>query len=321
MKERKQVVIKQLLTSRATSTVKRYTFEIRKFLCWCQRFGVEVQLPFDSATIAIYLSQCFQHSNSSASLALVYSAVKWLHTFVPVSNPLDNNFCRNILESAKRVSGKPVSKKTPISADIIKLIIDNFAGPQSSLKHLRIATICTLGFAGFLRYNELCNILPSHLNFYDTYMTIFIPRSKTDVYREGNIVYINGVGNKYCPVNLVKKYMKAASISFDSNLPLFRPLIYYKKSNSYSLRSSKLSYSRCREVFKSCLEELGLDPKCYGLHSLRSGGITSVVHHSGNSISDRLLKLHGRWKTDAAKDMYVHEDVHKRLEITKYLGL
>ena len=57
---------------------------------------------------------------------------------VPVSNPLDNDFCRNILESAKRVSGKPVSKKTSISVDIIKLIIDNFAGPQCSLKHLRL---------------------------------------------------------------------------------------------------------------------------------------------------------------------------------------
>ena len=82
-------------------------------------------------------------------------------------------------------------------------------------------------------------------------MTIFIPSSKTDVYCEGNIVYINGVDSKYCSINLVNKYMKAASISFDSNLPLFRPLICYKKSNSYSLRSSKLSYSRCREVFKS----------------------------------------------------------------------
>ena len=89
---------------------------------------------------------------------------------------------------------------------------------------LRIATICTLGFADFLRYNELCNILPSHLNFYDLYMTIFIPRSKTDVYREGNSVYINGSASKYCPVNLVKKYMKAACISFDSNLPLFNLL-------------------------------------------------------------------------------------------------
>ena len=81
-------------------------------------------------------------------------------------------------------------------------------------------------------------------------------------------------------------------------------------------------------MFKSCLEELGLDPKCYGLHSLRSG-ITSVVHHSGNSISDRMLKLHGCWKTDAAKDKDVPlracspniRMFTKRLEITKYLGL
>ena len=171
-----------------------------------------------------------------------------MHTFVPVSNPLDNDFCRNILEPAKRISDKPVSKKTPLSANIIKRIIDSYAGPQCSLKHLRIATIYTLGFAGFLRYNELCNILPSHLNFYDTYMTIFIPRSNTDVYREGNIVYVDSVDSKYCPVILVKKYMTAAGISSESNLPLFRPLIFYKKSNSYSLRSSKLSYSRCREV-------------------------------------------------------------------------
>ena len=67
---------------------------------------------------------------------------------------------------------------------------------------------------------------------------------------------LNNVDSKYCPVNLVKKYMKAAGISFESNLALFRPLIYYKKSNSYSLRSSKLSCSRCREVIKSCIKEL-----------------------------------------------------------------
>ena len=151
LKERKEVVIKQLLTSRASSTIKRYILEIRKFFCWRQGFSLEVQLSFDCVTMAIYLSQCFHQSNSSASLTLAYSAIKWLHTFVPVSNPLDNDFCRNILESAKRISDKPVSKKTPLSADIMKLIIDSYVGPQCSLRHLRMATICTLTFAGFLR--------------------------------------------------------------------------------------------------------------------------------------------------------------------------
>ena len=117
--------------------------EIRKYLCLSQGFGVKVQLPFDCVTIAIYLSQCVQQSNSSASPTLVYSIIKWLHIFVSVSNPLDNDFCRNLLESAKRISGKPVSKKSPLSADIMKLIIDSYAGPQCSLKHHRITTICS----------------------------------------------------------------------------------------------------------------------------------------------------------------------------------
>ena len=44
------------------------------------------------------------------------------------------------------------------------------------------------------------------------------------------------------------------------------------------------------------------------LKDLRTGGITLVVNNNDfKIISERLLKLHGRWKTDVAKDMYVKE--------------
>lgn len=58
----------------------------------------------------------------------------------------------------------------------------------------------------------------------------------------------------------------------------------------------------------------------YGLHSLRSGGATAAVMHN-KDISERSLKLHGRWKSDCAKDMYILEDTSKRLEISSKLGL
>ena len=35
--------------------------------------------------------------------------------------------------------------------------------------------------------------------------------------------------------------------------------------------------------------------------------------------SPRVLELHGRWKSDCAKDMYILEDTAKRLEITTSL--
>jgi hypothetical protein len=97
--------------------------------------------------------------------------------------------------------------------------------------------------------------------------------------------------------------------------------VFHKRGSFYSLGKRSLSYSRSREIFKEALTTLGYDAKKYGLHSLRSGGITSVVQNSNNSIPERLLKLHGRWKTDTAKDMYVQESLHSRLEVSNYLGL
>ena len=121
-----------------------------------------------------------------------------------------------------------------------------------------------------------------------------MPRSKTDVYREGNYVYISSSGTRYCPVSVLGKYMKLAGMDANSNLPLFPPLVFHKSNASYTLRDGKITYTSCREILRNTLKQLGFDPDDYGLHSFRSGGITSVVGNSGNSVSERLLKVHGR---------------------------
>ena len=103
-------------------------------------------------------------------------------------------------------------------------------------------------------------------------------------------------------------------------MPLFRPLT--KSKSNYSLRNGNLSYTRCREIFKTTLKDLGYDPKEYGLHSLRSGGATAVIsNNASKAVSERLLKLHGRWKTYEAKDLNVLETECNRLTVTKYLGI
>ena len=74
---------------------------------------------------------------------------------------------------------------------IIRSIIDRHGAEEASLKDLRIAAISSLGFVGFFRFSELANIQPKHLTFFDGFVKIFVPRSKTDVYREGNNAYID----------------------------------------------------------------------------------------------------------------------------------
>ena len=114
----------------------------------------------------------------------------WFHPFVPINgpNPLDGSCAKNVIESAKRAKGNPIVKKTSISTDLIKKIIDKFAAEGASLKDLRIAALRTLGFAGFFRFSELSNISCKHILFLEHHIKIFVPHSKTDVYREGNFV-------------------------------------------------------------------------------------------------------------------------------------
>jgi hypothetical protein len=111
-----------------------------------------------------------------------------------------------------------------------------------------------------------------------------------------------------------------AAIDTNSTLPLFRRLRFYKSSNTHKLCKEKLSYSSCQEIFKDFLKEFDYNANLYGLHSLRSGGATSAVKHS-KDMSERSLKIHGRWKSDTAKDMYILDDVSQRLKITSNLGL
>ena len=82
------------------------------------------------------------------------------------------------------------------------------------------------------------------------------------------------------------------------------------------LCKDQLSYTRCRELFKECLKNFSYNEKIYGLYSLRSSGITTVVKNNHN-ISEILIELHGRWKSDAAKDMYVLKDASHRLSVTE----
>ena len=170
-------------------------------------------------------------------------------------NLLDSDFCRNIIESAKCQKSQPVMKKKPITTEITRSILDFHNKEGASLKDLRIAALCSFAFAGFFRYDELCNIVPKQIEFH----------RQTDVYREGNYVFISASRSKYCPVGVLQRYLDLSGIDLCSSLPLFRPLVFHCSSSSYTLRSGKISYTTCRDIFRDTLSQLGYNPNDYGL--------------------------------------------------------
>ena len=59
-------------------------------------------------------------------------------------------FVRILLSRPKRTKSKPVVKKKPFSPQIIKPILDLYSKEDANLKDLRVASLCSLAFAGFL---------------------------------------------------------------------------------------------------------------------------------------------------------------------------
>ena len=72
----------------------------------------------------------------------------------------DSSFVKAVLEGCKRFSAKSVSttKRLPILPEDLHALVDKFAGSDAGLPDIRDVCFCLVAFAGFLRFNELCNI-------------------------------------------------------------------------------------------------------------------------------------------------------------------
>ena len=52
--------------------------------------------------------------------------------------------------------------------------------------------------------------------------------------------------------------------------------------------------------------------------SLRIGGASAAAN---NDLPDRVIKKHGRWKSEKAKDTYCREDIQHQLLVTLNIGI
>lgn len=93
-----------------------------------------------------------------------------------------------------------------------------------------------------------------------------------------------------------------------------------------SKRQTSISWEavhfRIPELSNFSKSSLGHDKRACSLHSFRAGGATEIVKNFPHMKSrERLLKRHGRWKSDIAKDMYVLEDTKDKIAVSKAIGI
>ena len=304
-----------ILSSCANSMVTKYLRAFRRWKTWAGSKGLEA-VPAKPHLFALYLQHLSEETNSKTSVEEACNAVSWLHTTADLSSPSCDPFVKATLEGLPQSLAKPMTKKEPVTVDILKAIVKD-TDKSGSLTDPWLATACLLAFSGFLQFNELICLRPCDFEISQEMMKIKILQSKMDQLRQGDELVIARTGNLTCPVAILERYMNRTGMSLDDQRYLFRPI--QRTKNGEGLRQSgKISYTCLRELFKKKVADLGLPPSNFGLHSLRVGGATTAVNAK---VLHRLFKRHGRWRSEDAKDGYIKDHIQSRLEVSRSLGL
>ena len=91
-----------------------------------------------------------------------------------------SSIVKNLQETSKRLSEKAKSKKENITPDHLAALVNKFGNAKASLKDLQLLSLCLIGYAGFLRFNELSNIKRKDIVFYDAYAKILVRQMFTE---------------------------------------------------------------------------------------------------------------------------------------------
>ena len=269
MKDLTDSMARYLIGARSDSTVHKYVSEFKRW----ERFIVNrggLSISAQPIQVALYLTYLLDNNCSSHVVQSAFYSIKWVHSISGHTDPTENSYVQNLLEASKRQSNnKPRVKKDHISSEHIIELCSKYS-VSTDLMIVRDLAMIVLGFAGFLRFNELSSLRCNDILFKDNHLHLYIRKSKTDQYRMGDSIVIAKGESAACPYNLLQKYFSLALIQPGSDNFLFRPIFRSRNICSLIYKYKPLSYTRTRECVVSRLKEVCGELNI-GLHSLRAG--------------------------------------------------
>ena len=226
------------------------------------------------------------HAGSKAAVEEAVNALSWLHGLAGLQQLGGLPLVQTTLEGLKRTLARPNVRKEPITADMLKAMVEA-AGPDPSLTEIRLLAVCLLAFAGFMRCDELVKLKSDDINFNSESMVVRVQSSKTDQYREGASLVIARTGLPTCPVAMMERYFHRGELESTHKGFVFRG-VTQTKARERLRKTGGLSYTRLRELLLSKISQLGYDPTLFSMHSRRAGGATNA------GVEDRLWSLEVR---------------------------
>ena len=170
---------------REKSTIKKYQSYFNSWQKWSLSVSIQA-LPAKQFNVALYILYLIQQDSSFPVIESSFYNINFYHLLLNLEIPCKPPVVKDMLEAAKRVKHHKTRKKKAITVEQIKKIYDHCIKTGPNIYNMKTFTLVNLSFCGFLRYSEASNIRRSDIDFQPSYMKIFIEKSKTDIYRNGN---------------------------------------------------------------------------------------------------------------------------------------
>ncbi len=311
MKKSSNIKYLQLLES-ALSINTRIAYE-KGWECFCKFCRNEKRNPMNVSaddvvefliSISTYPNQITTGSLSMSTIGLYVSAINSKFNQRGQTSPAQHPKVKSVLKGLHREKGKPPRRVKALREYQIKKILNQCdqlkLRPQKSMISIRDAAIISIGFAGALRRSEICNIRvndiemvysdsfgdqnenldPKENNDLRRKMYLTIRQSKTDQDGKGHTIPIID-GKNLKPIQRLQEWLSIAEIS--------EGYVFQTMRRGGVLRGKPLHPSDIPRLVKHYVCLIGLNPKEFSGHSLRSGFVTSAAVH--NARLDKIMEI------------------------------
>eukprot|EP00117_Sycon_ciliatum_P027704 scpid40646/ scgid22450/ len=174
--------------ARAKSTVKKYKASFTQWQRWAKGQGISA-LPADPLHVALYLVKKIATSSTPAPVSAAAHGISWKHNTYSHPDPCRVPMVQRVHQAAKRFLATQRRRKAPLTPKLLKKLKVSLS--TGKLQDLQTLTLVTLGFAGFLRWDDLAHVRIDALSIHRDYMAVFLECRKNDQFREGSWVFIS----------------------------------------------------------------------------------------------------------------------------------
>ena len=166
----------------AKSTLSKYKPGWNKWINWVRTYPEVNSCPADAFFVAVYINELVLQTSSLSSISQAFFGIRWGHIRCGLFSPTDHPFVKLAFEGAKRIVKSVKNQKEPLPLECLTQIVNKF-GFNGNVIELRFLIISLLGFAGFFRISELLQVQIKHIKIFDSYIDIFLERTKNDQHR------------------------------------------------------------------------------------------------------------------------------------------